>query len=101
MFDFHVDERISKAETLPASFYRDDKVFEALKKHVFRNSWQWKGCSNELFPMDDYVQPMSFLDDFIEEPVFLKKNNDNNFFISYVSFNFIFFQFYKKRINCS
>ena len=77
MFDFHVDEHISKAETLPASFYRDDEVFEALKNRVFRNSWQWKGCANELFPMDDYVQPMSFLDDFVDEPVFLKKNNDN------------------------
>ena len=78
MFEFNVHESITKAETLPASFYRDDNVFEALKKQVFRNSWQWKGCSHELFPMDDYVQPMSFLDDFIEEPVFLKKNNDNN-----------------------
>ena len=52
MFDFHVDEHISKAETLPASFYRDDEVFEALKNRVFRNSWQWKGCANELFTLD-------------------------------------------------
>ena len=67
MFDFHVHENISKAETLPASFYREDSVFEALKKRVFRHSWQWKGCAKELFPVDDYVQPMSFLEDFIEE----------------------------------
>jgi hypothetical protein len=36
MFDFYVNENISKAETLPASFYRDDEVFEALKKTGFQ-----------------------------------------------------------------
>lgn len=77
MFDFYIHENIAKAETLPASFYREDSVFEALKKRVFRHSWQWQGCAQELFPVDDYVQPMSFLEGFIEEPVFLKKNSEN------------------------
>ena len=56
MFDYFVDEDISKAETLPASFYKDDRVFDLLKTKVFTSSWQWEGCAKELFPEDDYIQ---------------------------------------------
>ena len=40
---FYIDPDIRKAETLPASFYRDEKVFKALKEKVFRRSWHWLG----------------------------------------------------------
>ena len=41
MENFHIDENIKKAETLPATFYRSDEVFELLKKRVFKRSFQW------------------------------------------------------------
>ena len=73
MFDYFVDEDISKAETLPASFYKDDRVFDLLKTKVFTSSWQWEGCTKELFPEDDYIQPINFIDGFLDEPLFLKR----------------------------
>ena len=39
---FFIHPDIKKAETLPASFYKDSTVFEALKERVFLKSWQWK-----------------------------------------------------------
>ena len=43
-FSIHSD--ITKAETLPASFYQDKEVFEAIKELVFLKSWQWVGDKN-------------------------------------------------------
>ena len=40
---FNVESDISKAETLPSSFYKDSKVFEDLKSKIFLKSWQWIG----------------------------------------------------------
>ncbi len=73
MYDFHVDPDITKAETLPASFYRSDDVFEALKDLVFKPSFQWFGSVSELLPIENFVKPLSFIDGFIEEPFFSKK----------------------------
>jgi choline monooxygenase len=74
MLGYHVDEDISKAETLPASFYRCDETFEHLKQHVFRRSFQWYGSIEELLPMENYIKPLGFIDGFIEEPIFLRKD---------------------------
>ena len=76
MYDFHVDPDITKAETLPASFYRSDAVFEALKDRVFKRSFQWFGSVSELLPVENFVKPLSFIDGFIEEPFFLKKTGE-------------------------
>ena len=35
MEKFHVHEDITVAETLPASFYRSQEVFEALREKIF------------------------------------------------------------------
>lgn len=35
----NVNSDISRSETLPAWFYRDSQVFEALKESVFYQSW--------------------------------------------------------------
>ena len=40
---FNVESDISKAETLPSSFYKDSKIFEDLKSKIFLKSWQWIG----------------------------------------------------------
>ena len=68
MKNFHVDEDIKKAETLPASFYRDDEVFEFLKSSVFAKSYQWFGSVDDLLPQESYVKPLTFIEGFIEEP---------------------------------
>ena len=38
-----IDSNIAKAETLPASFYKNSKTFETLKEKLFLKSWQWIG----------------------------------------------------------
>ena len=48
MENFHIDEDIKKAETLPATFYRSDEVFELLKERVFKSSYQWFGSLDDL-----------------------------------------------------
>ena len=43
---FYINSDISKAETLPASFYRDKEVFENIKEKIFLKTWQWIGDEN-------------------------------------------------------
>ena len=74
MNHFHVDEDITKAETLPAAFYRDDEVFEQLKNRVFGRSYQWFGAIDDLLPQESYVKPLMFIEGFLEEPFFLRKD---------------------------
>ena len=37
---FKINSDITKAETLPATFYKDPVVFEIIKEKVFLKSWQ-------------------------------------------------------------
>jgi len=73
---FSIDPDITKANTLPASFYRDPDVFEAIKKKVFYQSWQWIGDDSGL---DNHgaVYPIMVLDGFLDEPMVLTKDKDN------------------------
>lgn len=74
---FHIDPDITKAETLPASFYRDEAVFEALKEKVFLNSWQWIG-DEDLVPLPQSVHPFVLLDGYLTEPIVLTKSKDED-----------------------
>lgn len=74
MENFHVDEDIKKAETLPAKFYRSDEVFKLLKERVFKKSYQWFGSIDDLLPQESYVKPLLFVEGFLEEPFFLRKD---------------------------
>ncbi len=72
---FHIDPDIAKAETLPASFYRDHSVFEALKNTVFYGSWQWVG-HQALLESQRNVHPFVLLNGFLTEPMVLTKEAD-------------------------
>ena len=43
---FNINPDITKAKTLPATFYKDPFVFETVKEKVFLNTWQWIGDEN-------------------------------------------------------
>ncbi|MGI9552424.1 MAG: aromatic ring-hydroxylating oxygenase subunit alpha [Aurantibacter sp.] len=77
MTNFHIDPDITKAETLPASFYRSAETFEALKKGVFYRSWQWIGHEN-LVTEAQNATPFILLDDFLTEPMLLTRDADGN-----------------------
>ena len=61
---FNINPDITKAETLPATFYKDPFVFETVKEKVFLNTWQWIGDEN-LVKETQSVHPFILLDDFL------------------------------------
>ena len=73
---FFIDPDISKAETLPASFYKDAGLFEELKQKIFLKSWQWIGDTT-LVSEKNAVYPFVLLDDFLTEPLVLTKAADD------------------------
>jgi len=74
---FHIHPDISKAETLPASFYKDQAIFEAIKEQVFLNSWQWIGDEN-LVKLPQSVHPFVLLDSFLTEPMLLTRDKEDH-----------------------
>ncbi|HEY5687383.1 MAG TPA: SRPBCC family protein [Yeosuana sp.] len=73
---FYIHPDISKAETLPASFYRDNDLFETIKEKIFLKSWQWIG-DETLVSKKQSAHPFVLLDGFLNEPILLTKDADN------------------------
>lgn len=71
---FFIHPDITKAETLPASFYRDPKVFEATKHKIFYKSWHWLG-HRDLVGLPRKVYPTVLLDGFLTEPLLLTQDD--------------------------
>ena len=75
MSKFYIDQDITKAESLPAEFYRDETVFNRIKENIFEKTWQWIGDSNTLVPLSNHVYPFTYIENFIMEPMVLVRNN--------------------------
>ena len=73
---FKINPDISKAETLPSSFYKDLSIFELVKNKVFLRSWQWIGDEN-LINESVNLHPFVLLEGYLDEPLLLSKNNVN------------------------
>ncbi|MEM9328420.1 MAG: aromatic ring-hydroxylating dioxygenase subunit alpha [Bacteroidota bacterium] len=73
---FHIDPDVSKAETLPALFYSDPEVFDALREKVFYKSWQWVGDLDQL-TLPRQVSPFVLLDGFLTEPMLLSRDEND------------------------
>ncbi len=73
---FNIDPDITKANTLPASFYRDPEIFEAIKKLIFCRSWQWIGHENKV-ESNQQIYPFTLLDSYLTEPMVLTKDIAN------------------------
>jgi len=73
---FNINPDITKAETLPATFYKDQTVFEAIKEQVFLKSWQWIGDEN-LVPLQQSVCPFVLLDSYLTEPMLLTRDSND------------------------
>jgi len=70
---FYINSDISKAETLPASFYRDKEVFENIKEKIFLKTWQWIGDEN-LVKLPQSIYPLVLLDNYLTEPLVIVRN---------------------------
>ena len=76
-YKFYIDSDITRAETLPASFYKDEILFGDLKEKVFLRSWQWIG-NTALVPEINSVFPFILLDDYLTEPMLLTKDPEGS-----------------------
>lgn len=76
MDTFFIHPDIAKAETLPASFYKSEAIFERMKEQIFLNSWQWIGDKN-LVPLPTSVHPFILLDGFLTEPLLLTRDKED------------------------
>ena len=74
---FNIHKDISKAETLPASFYRDSSMFETMKDQIFLKSWQWVG-DQSLVKLPKSFYPFVLLDGYLTEPMLLTHDNSGN-----------------------
>ena len=70
-FNIHPD--ITKANTLPAFFYKDESIFETIKEKIFLKSWQWIGDEN-LIQQQHSVHPFVLLNNYITEPMLLTRD---------------------------
>lgn len=77
VYNFHINKDISKAETLPASFYRDQEVFDAIKNKIFYKSWHWLGHS-DLVKNPQQIHPFVLMDNYMTEPLVLTKDENEN-----------------------
>ena len=75
--NFYIHPDITKAETLPARFYKEDAIFNSMKEKVFLKSWQWIG-DIILVEKPLSIHPFILLDGFLTEPIVLTKDSDDN-----------------------
>jgi choline monooxygenase len=73
---FFIHPDISQAETLPASFYRDEQVFNAIREKIFLKSWQWIG-DEDLVALPQSVYPFVLLENYLTEPLLLVRNEND------------------------
>ena len=76
MIKFNINQDISQAETMPANFYTDENVFSQTKENIFSSSWQLVECGAGVFSEDE-AYPFMLLPGFMNEPLVLINNNDN------------------------
>jgi choline monooxygenase len=74
---FNIDPFIESASTLPVDFYRNKEIFEILKEKVFERSWQFITEEDQVKLPGD-VFPFSFLPGYVDEPLILTRDKDDN-----------------------
>ena len=75
--EFQIHKDISKAETLPSIFYKNQDVFDEVKEKIFLKSWQWLGDDSGL-KLTNSIQPLTLLDGFLSEPILLTRDSNGD-----------------------
>ena len=73
---FDINPDISLAKTLPSSFYRDEKIFDQIRKNIFLKSWQFIDDNSQIKLNNSYL-PKTILDGFLTEPIVLTMDNNS------------------------
>ncbi len=77
MKKYFVDPDIRKAKTIDKDFYLSEDAWQHAKQNIFPNSWQYLGDKNYLFKGGVKTYPKVFMENFLEEPLLLTKQNDS------------------------
>jgi choline monooxygenase len=70
-----IDKDITKARTMPASFYHDIHPFTSFKESLFRNSWHYLHGNDKDWDTANVI-PLTILPDYLDEPVILSRDKD-------------------------
>jgi choline monooxygenase len=71
---YDIDPDITRAHTLPGTFYADGAAYARLREQVFAKSWQIVGDSAQVTE-PGRVQPTTFLAGCIDEPLVLTRSS--------------------------
>ncbi|MGN6525636.1 MAG: aromatic ring-hydroxylating oxygenase subunit alpha [Burkholderiaceae bacterium] len=70
---FAIDPDITRAHTLPSSFYRDPATYALAKERVFARSWQWLGDTTDVAEPGS-LSPRQMLPGCLDEPLLLARD---------------------------
>jgi choline monooxygenase len=70
-----INPEISKAYTLPGTFYSSAEIFESLKGKVFPHTWQCIAHDSQI-ESDHNLFPFIFFGGTLDEPLLLSRNGD-------------------------
>ncbi|NND62479.1 MAG: aromatic ring-hydroxylating dioxygenase subunit alpha [Flavobacteriaceae bacterium] len=76
MKKYTIHPNISQAETLPAEFYRNTEVFDAIREKIFAKTWQWVG-DDGLVPLSNMSHPFLLLENYLAEPLVLSRDEND------------------------
>src|SRR5688572_13886430 len=76
MKNFTIDPDITKAETLPAEFYRGEEVFQSSKDKIFSKCWHL-AAGNEAVRIPGAIYPFTLLEGYLDEPLLLTRDHDD------------------------
>ena len=74
---FNIHKDISRAETLPSSFYKSQDIFDQVRENIFLKSWQWLGDNSSL-KLTNSIYPLTLLDGFLTEPILLTRDKEGS-----------------------
>lgn len=72
---FFIDPDIRQARTLPAAFYRDARVWDALQEEVLARSWHYLADAS-IIQETGAVYPVNLLPGVLDEPLLLSRARD-------------------------
>ncbi len=75
MIKLQIHPDIRKAATLPAAFYRDATVFEAVKEKIWSTCWHYAADASVIAAPGQYF-PLTLLEGVLDEPLVLTQNID-------------------------
>lgn len=67
---YHINPDITKAETLPGTFYTDPATYEAVKEEILTRSWQVVGFKSALSE-GPVLYPFRYMPGSVDEPLIL------------------------------